>query len=173
MGHNGAVSEAELRALLSSREALMDGGMRLDDLSSELQVDKEELREIMKSLVLKDAVVALPDNKAGRWYMKYYIPPPEDSSVADRLEPILTELGIPPWIDVQIFRGWKVIFVGEYGKKPGLRIIDYGKNPPLMFRDTHAGGAVDEVLKFARLSKYKCEKYRKTFWYGFHGKPYA
>jgi len=164
--------EAKLRAVLSDVEVVSKGGISLSELESDLHLDGEELRQTMRNLLSRDIVVPMPDKKSGRWYMNYYIPTRGKSPVSERLDPILGELGIPAWMDVQLFRGWHVIFAGEYGKKPGLRIIDYGKNPPLIFREVHAGGAAGEILKIAKRSKYKCEKYGKVFWYGYHGRPH-
>jgi hypothetical protein len=133
-------------------------GMEFYEVKDYFRCTKSELNNIVKELKREQLVVAIPFKRAGRWYLKYYSPPHNEIPVRDRIEEIFTELAIPPWVKTRVFRGAKMIFVGEYGKRPGFTIIDYSEDSPLIFRSKLAGGSKNEIINYRKRSKYKCKR---------------
>lgn len=158
---------------LSRKDVVAGGGILLEELGRQLDCDKNELRDVVRNLLHQGAAVGVPDKKAGEWHLKYYVPMEHDESVKERLEEVLTDLGVSSWVEVKLFRGWKVIMIGDIKSKPGLTIIDYGKIPPLTFRSRLAGGEPNEITDFKKRSKFRCAKEGMEYWYGYHGKPHT
>lgn len=163
----------KVMSLLKRENVVANGGMLVIDIQSTLGCPKDVLLDIIRNLHKEEYIVAIPDKKHGQWHMKYYVPPRRGISVDRRLEEIFTELAIPPWVDVAVFRGWKVIFVGHYGVRPGFTIIDYSEEPPLLFHDRHAMGAPSEIIHYKKRSKYRCEKRGRVVWYSYHGQRFS
>lgn len=155
--------------LLKKPDVVNKYGMELFEIKDYFECAESQLNNIIKELKREKLVVAVPFKRAGRWYLKYYSPPHNKIPVCDRIEEIFTELAIPPWVKTRVFRGAEVIFVGEYGKRPGFTIIDYSEDPPLIFHDRFAGGNKNEIVNYKNRSKYKCSKDRRVKWYNYRG----
>jgi hypothetical protein len=133
-------------------------------------IEKKVLGNSLKELVDERKLSAVPIKKAGNWRHFYYVSPEIKEPIDVRLEIIFEELAIPPYIDIKLNRGFKVIIIGEPNKKPGLSIIDYNKTPPLVFRDKTYGGKKDEIIYSKSKSRYLCKKEGKEIWYNLHGR---
>ena len=155
---------------LKKPDIIKEYGMSVDELQSHFECTISEMKRIIKELRREDLIVAIPFRHAGMWYWRYYSPPHNEIPLLNRIEEIFTALAIPPWVKTRVFRGAQVIFVGEYGKKPGFTIIDYSEEPPLIFRDKLASGNKSEIINYKKRSKYKCEKDGRIKWYNYRGK---
>ena len=142
----------------------------LDTLHYELNEPKKELRKIIKKLLADEKLLTIPIKRHGRWYWNYYIKPIGKGPINQRLEEIFEELAIPPFIDIMINRGFKVIFIGKYGSRPGFAIIDYNNDPPLIFKDKMYGGKSEEIIFYKKRSRYRCIKDEIEIWYNLHGR---
>ena len=155
--------------LLKKSDVVNKHGLDFDEIKNNFDCTKSELKSIINELKREKLIVAIPIRRAGRWYLNYYSPPYNETPIRDRIEEIFTELAIPPWVKTRVFRGAEVIFVGEYGKKPGFTIIDYSEDPPLIFHHKLAGGNANEIVNHSSRSKYKCEKDGRIRWYSYLG----
>ena len=164
------VTKEEVINVLKRPEVISNHGMEFDEIKDHFNCSESELNMIIKESKRNGSIVAISFRRAGRWYLKYYSPPYNETPIHDRIEEIFIELAIPPWVKTRVFRGAEVIFVGEYGKKPGFIIIDYSENPPLIFHDRFAGGKANEIVDQCSRSKYKCEKDDRIIWYSYIGK---
>lgn len=159
----------EVVALLSDPVCVSEFGLEFNEITARLHCRNEALNAILRHLAAERRLLSIPIRRGQRWYLKYYVPPPETRTTRSLLEEAFTQLAVPPWIDVSVFRGPGTIFVGNYGKPPGFKIIHYAVDPPLVFRDRHAGGAADEIIFYKRRSKYRCSRGGVTRWYNLHG----
>lgn len=159
--------EDRLRSLLSDREFVGRFGASFDDIQDGLKCDKKKLNAALRKLAAANEIVSIPLKRTGKWYLNYYVPDRQEHPVGTRLEEVLSELAVPPWIEVRLFRGPQTIFIGQFEKPPGFTIIDYGVNPPRIFRNHRAGGRPNEIVNYKR--RYKCEQDGKTFWYNYRG----
>jgi len=155
--------------LLKKPNVVNKYGMELYEIKDYFECAESQLNNTVKELKREKLIVAIPFKRAERWYLKYYSPPHNKIPVRDRIKEIFTELAIPPWVKTRVFRGAEVIFVGEYGKRPGFTIIDYSRAPPLRFRDRFAGGNKNEIVNYRSRSKYKCNKDGRVIWYNYRG----
>ena len=156
--------------LLRKPDVISKYGLEFHEIKDYFGCDDKQLKNMIKELKKEKLIAAIPFKRAGRWYLRYYSPPHGKTPVRDRIEEILTELAIPPWVKTRVFRGAKVIFVGEYGKTPGFTIINYSEDPTLVFRDRFAGGDPNEIVNYKSRSKYKCSKDDRVIWYNYNGK---
>ena len=141
-----------------------------DLIKGDLKLKRKELKASLNELLDEGIILAIPIKRTGRWEWFYYTNSVIKESIEERLEQIFEELAIPPYIDIKVNRGFKVIIIGEYGKKPGLSIIDYNEIPPLIFRDNMYGGMSDEIIYYKSKSRYRCKKGGKEIWYNLHGR---
>jgi len=141
-----------------------------EQLHSKIQSSKGLLGEVINESYNNGTISRIPIKRQSRWDWYYYLRKRKDIPIRDRLEEIFNELEIPPWIDTTIKRGNNVLFIGEYGKKPGFSIIDYNFNPPLIFKNKMYGGKSEEIIFYKHRSKYKCTKNGEDYWYDLHGK---
>lgn len=155
--------------LLKEPDVINICGMELREIGYHFKCAENQLKPIINELKREKLIVAVPFKRAGRWYLKYYSPPQNPKPIRERIEAIFTELAIPPFVRTRVFRGAKVIFVGEWEKKPGFTIIDYSEDPPLIFHDRLAGGKKKEIVNHKHRSKFECNKDGKVIWYNYIG----
>ncbi len=139
------------------------------DICYALKNSKQKNRSALYELIQEERVIALPKKSTSRWTWWYYPAPEYNGSVSDRFEELFEELGIPSFIDIVVNRGFKVIFIGKYGDRPGFSIIDYNETPPLIFKDNLYGGKNDELVYYKQRSRYICIKNGNEYWYNLHG----
>ncbi|MHA1757667.1 MAG: hypothetical protein ACTSVV_12910 [Promethearchaeota archaeon] len=160
--------ERKLLELLRDPKSRNEGGLMIHDILNKLICKENILNKLLKNLIRKDKIIALPFRSAGIWRYSYYVPRNENN-IGEKLENILSTLPIPLWTKVRLFRGAKTFYIGQYGKKPGFLLIDYGYDPPLIFRDRLAGGKKQEIINYKSRSKYKCTKNGEIYWYNYKG----
>ncbi len=161
--------EEDVLELLSGPDIINSHGLELDEIASLIMCEHSELGPVIRELIEQRSVIALPFKRAGKLYHKHYAPPPNEIPVRDRIEEVFVELGIPLWVKTRVFRGAKVIFVGEFDDSSGFTIIDYAEDAPLVFRDKLAGGRPNEIVYYKHRSKYRCEKDGRQIWYNHRG----
>jgi hypothetical protein len=163
------VSKEEVIEVLKKPEVISNHGMEFDEIKDYFDCSEHELKMIIKESKRNRLIVATPFRTAGRWYLKYYSPPCNEESVQERIEDVFTQLAIPLWVKTRVFRGSKVIFVGEIDKEPGFIIIDYNEDPPLIFHSKLAGGERNEITNYRSKSKYLCKRGEEIIWYTYRG----
>jgi len=168
-GYDSMISREEVIKVLKLSDVISNNGMEFDEIKDHFNCTEYELNIIIKELKRNKSIVAIPFKRAGRWYLKYYSPPNNKTPVRDRIENVFTQLAIPPWVKTRVFRGSKVIFVGEYEKESGFTIIDYNKEPPLIFHDRLSGGEKNEITNYRSRSKFRCKRGEEIFWYTYRG----
>lgn len=163
------ISKDVVLELLKKPQIVSSDGMEFDEIRDHFKCGESELKRIIKELKRNESIVAIPFRRAGRWYLKYYSPPCNKTPVRDRIEEVFTQLAIPLWVKTRVFRGSKVIFIGEFEKEPGFTIIDYSEDPPLIFHNRLAGGERNEIINHRSRSKYQCKKRGRIIWYNYRG----
>lgn len=163
------VSKEEVIELLKKPEVISNHGMEFDEIKDYFNCSERELNMIIKESKRDRSMVAIPFRRAGRWYLKYYSPPCNEESVQERIEDVFTQLAIPLWVKTRVFRGSKVIFVGEFDERPGFIIIDYNEDPPLIFHNRLAGGERNEITNYRSRSKFRCKRGKEIIWYTYRG----
>lgn len=144
--------------------------VRYDILYHELDKPKK-LRNTLQILLSEGFIQVFPVKSSSKWHWVYSIKKPGNKiPIGQTLEEIFEELAIPPFMDIMINRGFKVIFIGKYGSRPGFSIIDFSCDPPLIFKDIMYGGEKEEIIFFKQRSKYICKKGDIEIWYNLHGR---
>jgi hypothetical protein len=155
--------------LLKDPDVINKCGLNFYDIRPRFDCTEYQLKTIINELKKENLIVAVPFKRARRWHLSYYSPPQNAIPVRERIEEVFTELAIPPFVRTRVFRGAEVMFVGEWGKKPGFTIIDYSEDPPLIFHSRLAGGKKNEIVNYKSRSKYRCNKDGKVIWYSYIG----
>jgi hypothetical protein len=162
--------EEEITTLLKREEVVQSGGMSMPEIQSRLTYPAMQVSDTVHALYDKGELVGIPDKKSGMWYRKYYLPPHSDRTMLERVEEVLTEIGIPPFIDVRVSRAGKTFLIGVHSQTP-FTVVDHSSHSPLIFHDRRAGGRPNEIVYSKKRFRYVCKKGSTNRVYDHHGNP--